>query len=184
VVAVHHPSFSRQLEPYRQIVPREGHGFIYALSDPRTDAIRYIGYTTRSLGYRLQGHIGESGPAGCQERNGTGRVRHLWIRELHGHGLIPAATVIDEVPDHEGKKRERELILQHLMDGCDLVNGDALSRQFRERNVVPDRIRGLTVKLFPEHYASLSRTACDIGLPLWVLASSLLAQSIDRMEGD
>ena len=94
---------------------------IYALIDPRTDAIRYVG-STRS-----------------EHRNNSGRLCHptkrlyehfrkarlmpemaisQWLNDLLAKGLRPIFEVLDTGPD---RKREKELI-KSLASAYDLLN--------------------------------------------------------------
>lgn len=58
---------------------------IYALSDPRTSRVRYVGATARALSIRLAGHL----------RKPSNKGLRRWFDELRAAGLRP---VISELP--------------------------------------------------------------------------------------
>lgn len=61
--------------------------FIYALSDPRTGELRYVGKTTRSLESRLRAHVKD-----CHRY-----INHCahWVLGLRKRGLKPVAEVVE-----------------------------------------------------------------------------------------
>lgn len=61
---------------------------IYALIDPLTDEIRYIGYTSKSLEKRLKSHI--------YDCNRTKSHKTNWIRSLLNKGLKPIIKQLNE----------------------------------------------------------------------------------------
>lgn len=77
--------------------------FIYALKDPDTGIIRYIGKANNPV-LRWVGHSKQA-----TRRNGRAPVCH-WIRKLHALGKIPSLEVLDEVPRSEWEFWEREYI--------------------------------------------------------------------------
>lgn len=58
---------------------------IYALTDPRTDQVRYIGKTSRKASNRLSEHLRDAK---------IGRKAHVraWLRILIAQGLRPGLT--------------------------------------------------------------------------------------------
>ena len=64
---------------------------IYALSDPITNDIRYIGKTIKTLDERLKNHL---------NKIDNTHVR-CWIKKLKKELLTPNILLIDEVPDNE-----------------------------------------------------------------------------------
>jgi hypothetical protein len=86
---------------------------IYALIDPRTDDIRYVGKTNQPLPRRLSAHLIEKSK--CHRCN--------WISELKRFGLVPLIEIIEEVK--EGINwQEREIFwIKHLrIVGFNLTN--------------------------------------------------------------
>ncbi len=94
--------------------------FIYALVDPVTDKIRYIG-KTKSPTKRVADHL-------CtREKNHRG----CWIRSLKERGLAPRFQILSEVPEDRWQMWERGYIEIYRQAGFDLVNetdgGDGVS---------------------------------------------------------
>jgi hypothetical protein len=90
---------------------------IYSLSDPRTDEIRYIGFTSKSLDYRLRHHIIHAN----SHRSNTHVLN--WIRELLRENLSPKINLLEIVPIGESwKLRETYWIAEGRRRGWDLTN--------------------------------------------------------------
>jgi len=87
--------------------------FIYALIDPRTSDIRYIGKADDAKA-RLAHHIRES------KREKTYKAR--WIRSLLSQGLLPILQIIDEVLKSEWQAAEAAYLEFYREEGCRLVN--------------------------------------------------------------
>lgn len=87
---------------------------IYALVDPRTDAIRYVGVTSQQLETRLSMHL-SSVSAGK-----TSPV-YQWIAELRELGLRPTIKLVEETHD---RLREMYWIAFFRERGMDLTNSD------------------------------------------------------------
>ena len=86
---------------------------IYGLTDPRDDALRYVGKTEKLLKKRLGVHCAS------KEKNHRGN----WIRSLVKEGLVPEIFCIEEIPDKNWQHEERFWISYFRSIGCDLVNG-------------------------------------------------------------
>lgn len=76
--------------------------FIYALTDPNTSEVRYVGKSDYPLN-RLFKHLQEA-------RNNKGRNKHKihWIQSLLSNGLIPQLVILEEIlleEDWEGKEQ-------------------------------------------------------------------------------
>ena len=65
-------------------------GSIYALRDPVTGDIRYIGQTIKCLRQRLTAHINEA-------KRGGDTHRSRWIRGVIATGQVPSIERIDEI---------------------------------------------------------------------------------------
>jgi len=87
--------------------------YIYALSDPRTNAIRYVG-KSNDPDRRLQDHIVQA------PRNKYRTAR--WVNSLIQQGLVPGIEILEEVVDSEWQVSERKWILLCRAQGCDLTN--------------------------------------------------------------
>lgn len=122
---------------------------IYTLTDPRTDAVRYIGTTGRTLECRLGDHIRQS-------RWGEKTHRANWIRQLLAADLLPVISMLEITED---KTREIYWIREYRERGIDLVNGtaggDGWGQWTEERRLAHgDRMRGRIA--MPETRAKLS----------------------------
>ncbi len=89
--------------------------YIYYLSDPETNEIRYIGQTVKLLKYRLSSHIYDS----KRIRN----HRTNWIRSIVNKGLKPNIVLIEEVNKSSYIEREKYWIEYYKNLGFNLVNG-------------------------------------------------------------
>lgn len=90
--------------------------FIYALKDPTTGLIRYIGKTVNPA-KRFTAHLTEA------RQNKEHNYRIHWLRSLLENGLHPEFEMLAQVPDAEWKKWEVEYIAAFRLLGFDLVNG-------------------------------------------------------------
>lgn len=88
--------------------------FIYALRDPRTQEIRYIGKSD-SPKQRMRSHIGNA----TRENN----HRSHWILLLRSFNLQPLLQIVDEVIRCEWQAAEAAYILFYKEEGCNLLNG-------------------------------------------------------------
>lgn len=86
--------------------------FIYALRDPRTDLIRYVGKADDPQ-KRLSVHLAD------KHRN----HRTNWIKDLMINGLEPVLEIVDEVPFSEWPMWEVAYIENFRDLGYPLVNG-------------------------------------------------------------
>lgn len=88
--------------------------FIYSLSDPITNEIRYIG-KSNDLRKRLYAHIKE-----CKSEMRSHKIS--WVRSLLNKNQRPIIEIIDEVPSSEWEFWESFWISQFLSWGIRLVN--------------------------------------------------------------
>ena len=89
--------------------------YIYALCDPDTGYLRYVGKSDNPQ-KRLSSHMAES------VRSNFCR-RHHWIVGLVKSGLTPTLIILEEVQRHEWVSAEQFWIASMRLAGCDLVNG-------------------------------------------------------------
>ena len=95
--------------------------FIYSLSDPRTNAVRYVG-KTHGLKNRLWQHINHA-----KKKNREGRV-YSWIRALLRDGYEPKIEPLEEFPANDiaaWEEAERFWIESLRLYGCELTNLDS-----------------------------------------------------------
>lgn len=111
--------------------PPEGAGAIYALADPDTLQIRYVGQTKGPLIQRLRKHISKA------KREARTHAQR-WLNSLMDR---PAMVLLDEVPLDEIDQTERVWIAAFRKDGFDLTNiadGGAGGGPFRGRKATPE----------------------------------------------
>jgi hypothetical protein len=87
---------------------------IYKLIDPRTNSIKYIGSTHKSLKRRLSDHLSDA-------RRGQKNYRCNWIRCLLLEGLYPSIDIIEKVNYEERNEKEKYWISYYGREN--LVNG-------------------------------------------------------------
>lgn len=106
---------------------------IYALCDPQSKWVRYVGKTVLEPTSRLRQHLGE-------KRN-NGHLRN-WIAKLKREGSQPTQEVIEVVVGEDWADHERNQIAFHRWLGCDLLNmtdggegtpGHVTSRETRQK---------------------------------------------------
>jgi predicted GIY-YIG superfamily endonuclease len=87
--------------------------YIYALKDPATSAVRYVGYTSDPV-KRLRAHLQDA-------RSGVSTHKARWISSLLSRGETPELSVLEECDSNPGTV-ERHWIAKMLAEGCDLTN--------------------------------------------------------------
>jgi hypothetical protein len=89
---------------------------IYALKDPDSHAIRYVGKTITALTIRLHSHK-------YKARSGSsGTAVALWVRELLCSGKTPIIEALEAVGSERWQDAERRWITTLRNNGCDLLN--------------------------------------------------------------
>jgi len=88
--------------------------WLYVLIDPRGGAIRYVGWTTRTLERRLTEH--------CCPNDSDKSYRANWIRKLKRLGLRPTIQAINRVSTGAAPEMEVRLIARYRAAGCMLTN--------------------------------------------------------------
>lgn len=88
-------------------------GVIYALSDPRTGAVRYVGWTI-NLRTRIRDHLKPSRLAGTQRRD-------RWLKALGSAGLQPSVIILEHVAA-DWAAAERKWITHFRREAADLTN--------------------------------------------------------------
>lgn len=128
--------------------------FIYALKEPDTGEIRYIGKANDPK-QRLRGHVSEA-------RKRPGKTHKIdWIASLLEKGERPILDILDEVSEDLWESAEMGYIHWHRTIGCDLVNGTSggdglrgISEETKEK--IGSKHRG---KIIPEWHRECSRVA-------------------------
>ena len=85
--------------------------FIYALCDPDTEMVRYVG-KAKCIPSRLKSHR--------NEKRSTRKCR--WLTCLCRRGVNPLVRILEEVADDKWEAAERLWIFYFRDQGCDLVN--------------------------------------------------------------
>lgn len=86
---------------------------VYALLDPRTSEIRYVGVTHRTV--RLTEHLSKA-------RRGERTYRSTWVRSLLGLGLEPTVSILESGAGPAWPEREAFWIAECRKAGCNLTN--------------------------------------------------------------
>lgn len=129
-------------------------GYIYTLSDPRTQEIRYVGQTINPPSKRLAQHI-------HQESRVVGKLTHVssWIRNLKLESLKPILNVLEECPLEDLDTREIYYI-QEYRKTCSLCNhalggqgirGHKFSKESLDKRNLSLKTSELWIKKCKEH---------------------------------
>lgn len=86
--------------------------YIYALLDPRTERVRYVG-KSENLTRRLREHLADTSP--CH--------RVHWLRQLSELNLLPTLVVLEQCSELNWQLRERDWIAFYRSIGEPLTNG-------------------------------------------------------------
>lgn len=120
---------------------------IYALSDPETGAIRYVGKTMRTLKRRLGDHIYFSKEGRCYSSH--------WVKSLVRKGVIPVITLIEVCNENNWKEREKFWI-NEMRKTCKLTNTlDGEFSNFSEEQKQELHARRMN------RYKSISKPVCQ-----------------------
>ncbi len=93
--------------------------YIYALTDPRTDEVRYIG-RANNPDSRLRSHVGRS----SLKRN---TPKNRWLGEVLAIGALPGVRILEETTAALSFEREHLQIIAHHEQGCKLTNRIAIA---------------------------------------------------------
>jgi hypothetical protein len=119
---------------------------IYALYEPHTCKIRYIGRTRSSLNKRLSQHISKA------RNNYNNSHKENWIRKLLKNGIRPKIRLLEIVDGWlESHKREKHLIQEHF-NSHNLVNADDRGPGNCNKNNTVKR-ENLRIKKIKEYYS-------------------------------
>ena len=87
--------------------------YIYAISHPITNEIRYIGKSV-NIKRRLIGHISKS-------RNNNNHF-HNWIKSILNEGLKPKIEIIKHTNEQNWMQDEKDSIIEYRENGHNLLN--------------------------------------------------------------
>lgn len=85
---------------------------IYTLKDPRSEEIRYVGFTKRDPAVRMRYHLRDTGTT----------YRHRWINSLLAVGVSPVMQLVHRGDGPGWQEAERAWISFFRNFGCRLVN--------------------------------------------------------------
>ena len=89
--------------------------YIYTLSDPRTDTVRYVGRSVNPES-RFKAHL-------RVEYSNYRSQKEQWVAELSAVGLLPVMTIIDSSDDSVIiRQKEQYWINKYTAEGCNLLN--------------------------------------------------------------
>lgn len=93
-----------------------GNGYVYALVDPRTNEVRYIG-STNNLLRRLNEHM---------RLYGGNKRKNAWLKELKDSSMLPYALTLEVLEDERyNQDCEDSWIEYYMAAGADLLNAKA-----------------------------------------------------------
>jgi hypothetical protein len=120
--------------------------FIYALVDPTTREVRYIGKSTDPT-KRLSFHL-------AKRSLKTNNPKNLWIRSLVAKDLKPILVVLQKCSDDKWAEAERAWIVTFRMIGADVTNtsdgGEGVLAPTPETPTVRYFKRRPAAKLYPK----------------------------------
>jgi hypothetical protein len=122
--------------------------FIYALADPVTNEIRYVGKADR-VKSRYASHLREA-------KSGKKSAKCQWIREVIEFNQMPKLIVLEEIPLDEWKKAEIYYIAECKKLGHNLTNVAKGGEGF-ESGYVQDQLFQMK-KYLGKRYNELKRT--------------------------
>lgn len=92
---------------------------VYVLKNPRTNAVRYVGFTSQKLSRRLLDHVSDATRSGNHCRT----HKDNWLLSLLSIGLCPVIEVLEAGSGDGWKEAERRWIAHYRSMGARLVNG-------------------------------------------------------------
>mgnify|MGYP006921321239 CR=1 FL=1 len=126
----------KELEQSRNCSPN----YIYAICDPDTEEVKYIGQTSGELVARLSAHIGKARRAKANQTD-----LGYWIMSIIDQGKMPKIKVVEEVFG-DINAAERRWITKMLDDGRDLTNTVANYKSVKWKNNIEQHRQRITKK--------------------------------------
>jgi hypothetical protein len=143
---------------------------IYALADPRTGIVGYVGRSAAPEARHRQ-HRGE--PGGIGEPSPTGSLKHRWLRELRAAGCEPQLVILDTALDvPQSKALEMTWIAHYRTRGEATGNGHDRPRGklVGPRRIVPAVLMG---QILREARRDAGLTLAAVGVILGVSDSAV-----------
>jgi hypothetical protein len=110
---------------------------IYALTDPRTNLIRYVGKTIKPVRERLAVHL-------YYARKGAHTGCARWLKGLQDNGLLPEVIIL-QVVNEDWAAAERHWIAKLRAQGSPLLNHTAGGDGLNEYRHTPEAIANMRV---------------------------------------
>src|SRR3990167_5527469 len=88
--------------------------YIYALTEPDTGEMRYIGATTKPE-YRYYQHLHNFGI-------GNGKLKSAWIKKLLDCEKSPGFIILEECNTENAENREKQWISKAKENGWNIIN--------------------------------------------------------------
>ncbi len=149
---------------------------IYALCDPDTSAVRYIGQTNQPLGARLYTHMMEPH---------EGAPKQAWLHELKQRGGQPAIKALATTDKACALQVEASYIARYQAQGAALVNSKGVLLSGGRPALPVERRQSInvTIRLSPEDRELLERVATDERVPPAVLVRQILMADLKKRPG-
>ena len=131
---------------------------IYAMADPRTMRIKYVGRTV-DLKARIAHH---------QAVSSSGAATAAWISELRERGLKPIVLVLEEAEEERGVERETAWIQMFSVASALLNYGQAINTSPLIRHdvwvkpEVSEKLRAISAEKGVD-YSELARASLEVG---------------------
>src|ERR1035438_8104513 len=90
---------------------------IYTLKCPRTQAVRYVGFTTRKPDIRFKAHISRA-----QAQTGKRTHKDNWVLSLLSVGLLPLMDIVERGAGPDWPEAEHRWFVHYRASGARLVN--------------------------------------------------------------
>lgn len=125
---------------------------IYALTDPRDNAVRYVGFTTKPLCERLRRHINDTGQKKLHVSN--------WLRQLKALNLRPTISALEAGEGADTwQAAEAKWIAEMRRQGANLTNATTGGEGCPGIKRSPEYIEKLRQRMFGNPYGQLSIAA-------------------------
>lgn len=122
---------------------------IYVLIDPRTNEVKYVGITKRTLEARLTGHLVEF--SSCSE------AKRDWVMGLLAVGLRPIIKEIEKTHKEIATARESYWIHYYIKQGASILNLVAIDKKMTP--IMRYRLIGEDISSLINHYSKKVKSA-------------------------
>ncbi len=102
--------------------------FVYALTDPRTDAVAYVGITSNTATWRFKQHL---------KCDGVNKGKDAWIQQLRNEGLRPILQVLETVEAASIAREREQYWIGYYAAQQEPLRNIKISRKIRSSQTVP-----------------------------------------------